>query len=64
MPQADAYNNLSDIVVIGGIFYTGPEPVGRILSGVFSSSGVGSQFIDARDIYVRQVLDDVGTSLK
>ncbi|KAI6023188.1 hypothetical protein BKA83DRAFT_4125836 [Pisolithus microcarpus] len=54
---AKAWSNLEDIEIVGAVMYVGQDPAGRQTSGIFGGSDVVREFINAKAIDVRGLMD-------
>ncbi|KAI6011722.1 hypothetical protein BKA83DRAFT_4131595 [Pisolithus microcarpus] len=54
---AEAWSNLEDIEIVGAVMYVGQDPAGRQTSGIFGGSDVVREFINAKAIDVRGLMD-------
>ncbi|KAI5999670.1 hypothetical protein EDD15DRAFT_2193701 [Pisolithus albus] len=54
---AEAWSNLEDIEIVGAVMYVGQDPAGRQTSGIFGGSDVVREFINAKALDVRGLMD-------
>ena len=62
--QAASYWNLSDILVVGAILYTGTDPGGRQASTVFVGNSLVKDLVISHKTDVRKLLDQLTTTVK
>ncbi|GBE84717.1 hypothetical protein SCP_0606970 [Sparassis crispa] len=61
---AAAYRNLEDMEVIGAILYLGLDLAARQVSTLFGGSKAVKDLIDANEVDVREIIDDLTTAIK